>query len=102
MRSLRSFEVLSSPEWIFFITRQTHIQEKNNSQRYAHQETMRASVNAWRKETTAYQEATEACLESKEPTSVEMKCEAEHEEVHEEETAVEAYGALKERMGTGI
>jgi hypothetical protein len=31
---------------------------------------MGTSVNAWRKETTAYHEATEACLESKEPTSV--------------------------------
>jgi hypothetical protein len=31
----------------------------------AHQERMEVSVNAWRKETT------EACLESKEPTSVE-------------------------------
>jgi hypothetical protein len=72
---------------------------RNNSQRYAHQETLGASVNVWRKETTVYQEATEACLESKKPTSVEMESEAEHEEVLKEEAAVEAYGALKERYG---
>jgi hypothetical protein len=30
-------------------------------------------MGAWWKETTAYQEVMEACLESREPTSVEIK-----------------------------
>jgi hypothetical protein len=38
----------------------------------AHQERMGGRKNAWRKDTTACQEATEACLKSKEPTSVEV------------------------------
>jgi hypothetical protein len=39
---------------------------------------MEASVNAWRKEMTAYQEVTEACLESEEPTLVEIESVAVH------------------------
>jgi hypothetical protein len=39
----------------------------------------------------ACEEATEACLESKEPTSMEV----EHEEVPKEDAAVETSGALK-------
>jgi hypothetical protein len=41
-------------------------------------------------ETRACQEATEACLESKEPVSMEVESVAEHEEVPKEEVAVEA------------
>jgi multidrug resistance efflux pump len=37
----------------------------------ARQERMGASMNVWRKEITACQDATEACLEGKEPTSLE-------------------------------
>jgi hypothetical protein len=62
-----------------------------------HQESMRASINAWRKETTACQEAMEACLDSKEPTSLEVVSEVEHEEVPKEEAAVKTVGALKKR-----
>jgi hypothetical protein len=60
----------------------------------AHQERLEVSVNAWRKETTACHEATETCLESKEPTSVETESAAMHEEV-----AVKTVRALKKRYG---
>jgi hypothetical protein len=64
----------------------------------AHHERMRASVDAWRKETTACQEATEACLEkAKGPTSVEMKSVSVHKEVPEEDAAVETGRELKKR-----
>jgi hypothetical protein len=38
-------------------------------------------MKAWQKEIRACQEATEACLESKGPTSVEIESELEHQEV---------------------
>jgi hypothetical protein len=56
-------------------------------------------MRAWRKETTAYQEATDACLESKEPTSEEIESLVVHEEVRKEEAAVEPIAALKKRLG---
>jgi hypothetical protein len=61
-----------------------------------------AGMRTWRKETTACQEATGACLKSKEPTSEEMKSKAVHEEVPKEDTAVKTFGALKKRHGDGI
>jgi hypothetical protein len=54
----------------------------------AHWERMEASINAWRtnkKKTAACQEATEVCLQSKEPTSVETESVAVHEDVPKEE-----------------
>jgi hypothetical protein len=54
-------------------------------------------MRARRKETTACQEATEVCLESKEPTSV-----AVHKEVPKEEAAVTTVRALKGRYGDGV
>jgi hypothetical protein len=49
---------------------------------------MGASVNAGRKEMMACQEATEALLENKEPTSMEIESVAVHGEVPKEENAV--------------
>jgi hypothetical protein len=46
---------------------------------------------------TTDRETTEACVESKEPTSVEMKSVAVHEEVPTEEAAGKTSGALKKR-----
>jgi hypothetical protein len=43
----------------------------------------------------ACQEATEACLESKEPISLETEFMAEHEEVPKEKASVETFEALK-------
>jgi hypothetical protein len=40
-----------------------------------------------------------ACQESKEPASVEIESESEHQEVPKEEAAVETFGALKEEYG---
>jgi hypothetical protein len=51
-------------------------------------------VRAWRKETTTCHEATEACLESKEPTSVQMESVTVHEEA-----AGKTVRALKEQYG---
>jgi hypothetical protein len=42
-------------------------------------------MKAWHKEKTAWQEAAETCLESKEPTSLERESEVEHEEIPKEE-----------------
>jgi hypothetical protein len=53
-------------------------------------------MNAWRKETTACQEATEACLESKEPTSLETESVAVHEEVPTEDVAVKTVKRTEE------
>jgi hypothetical protein len=53
-----------------------------------HQERMGANVSA-------SQEVTEACLESKEPTSLEIL--AEHEEVPKEEATVQTVRALKKQ-----
>jgi hypothetical protein len=62
----------------------------------AHQERMGASVNAWRKEAMACQEAMETCLGSKGPTSLEEKeSVVVHEEVPKEEAAVKTVRALK-------
>jgi hypothetical protein len=58
-----------------------------------------AEMGAWRKETVACQEVTEACLESKEPTSEETESKLEHQEVPKEETAVETARTLKKRHG---
>jgi hypothetical protein len=58
---------------------------------------MGASVNAWQKEMMVCQEATEASLENKEPTSVETESVAMREEVPKEEFAVKTVRALKER-----
>jgi hypothetical protein len=65
----------------------------------AHQERVGASVNAWRKETTACQVATDASPESKEPTSVEIKSDSEHQEVPKDEDAAKTVKALKKRYG---
>jgi hypothetical protein len=56
-------------------------------------------IRVWRKEMTACQEAMEACLESKEPTLVEVESVAMHEEVPKEEAALKTVGALKKRYG---
>jgi hypothetical protein len=49
------------------------IHEEIIAKRDAHQEWMKASMNAWQKDATACQEAMEACLESNEPNSHEIK-----------------------------
>jgi hypothetical protein len=59
-------------------------------------------MKAWRKEKTVCQEATEACLKNKEPTSVEMESVEMHEEVPKEKAAVKTLRALKEQYGGGI
>jgi hypothetical protein len=65
------------------------IQEDIIAKMDAHQKRMRASMNVWRKEMTACQEAMDACLESKGPTSLEEKeSVAVHEEVPKEEATV--------------
>jgi hypothetical protein len=68
----------------------------------ASQERTIAKMDAWpaemkdgRKEKIACQETTEARLECKEPTSVDMKSEAEHREIPTEHTAVESGKAPK-------
>jgi hypothetical protein len=61
-----------------------------------------AEMGVWQKETMACQEAMDACLESKEPTSLEVESKAEHEEVPMEGAAVKTFTALKKRNGTGI
>jgi hypothetical protein len=58
-----------------------------------------AGMRAWRKEATDCQEATEACLESKERKSVETESVAVHEEVPKNEAAVKTVRALKKRYG---
>jgi hypothetical protein len=65
----------------------------------AHQERMGASVIVWQKETMACQEATEACLGSKVPTSVKIESIVVHEKVPKEEAAVNTVRALKKRYG---
>jgi hypothetical protein len=64
-----------------------------------HQERMGTSINAWQKEMMACQEATEACLESKEPTSGEIESVAVHGEVPKEEGAVKTVRARKKWYG---
>jgi hypothetical protein len=63
---------------------------------------MGASVNAYRKETTACQEAWEVCMESKKPTSVEKESVTVLEEVQKKEAAVYTVRALKSGMGISI
>jgi hypothetical protein len=71
------------------------IQEEIIAKMDAHQGRMGASVNAWRKEMMA-------CLESKEPTSVEIESVAVHEEVPKEEAMEITVRTLKEQYGNGI
>jgi hypothetical protein len=47
----------------------------------------------------ACQEATETCLESNEPTSLEVDSVVVHQEVPKEEVAMDTFGALKKRHG---
>jgi hypothetical protein len=61
-----------------------------------------ASVNAWRVETTACQEATETYPEMMEANPEDIESEAEHEKVLKEEAGVKSVGALKNRIGAGI
>jgi hypothetical protein len=61
-----------------------------------------AELRTWRKETTACQEATEACLESKEPTSLKVESDAEHKEVPKEDAAMETFGTTKKRHGDRV
>jgi hypothetical protein len=67
--------------------------EDNNQPRKSghHPKGYHNEIRSWRKE------VTEACLESKEPTSVEVESLAVHEEVLKEEAAVETFRAMKER-----
>jgi hypothetical protein len=58
---------------------------------------MVAKMKIWREEATTCQGMTEACLESKESTSLEVGPEAKHEEVRKDEAAVKSSGALKKR-----
>jgi hypothetical protein len=58
-----------------------------------------AEMRALQKETTACKEAPEACLESKEPASLQIESEAEHEEVPKQEAAVKPVRALKKWHG---
>jgi hypothetical protein len=50
-------------------------------------------MDSWR------EAVTEACLESKEPNSVELESVTVHEEVPKEKAAVKTVRALKERYG---
>jgi hypothetical protein len=58
-----------------------------------------AEMKALRKEMMAQQEVIDACLESKEPTSLGVEFEAEHEQVPQEKAAVETFRALKKQHG---
>jgi hypothetical protein len=59
-----------------------------------------AEMRAWQKETTAGQGATEACLESKEPTSLESA--AVHEEVPKKRLQCNLSEHWRSSMGTSI
>jgi hypothetical protein len=48
---------------------------------------------------TACQEVMDTCLESEGPTSLEVESEAKHEEVPQEEAAMETVRPLKKRHG---
>jgi hypothetical protein len=61
--------------------------------------TMEANRNAWRKEMTACQERTEACLECKEPASEKMESEVEHQEVSKGDAVVKPVKGRKKRHG---
>jgi hypothetical protein len=58
-----------------------------------------AELRVWLKEIMACEEATEACLDSTEPTTLAIESEAEHEEVPKEEAAVETFIALQKQHG---
>jgi hypothetical protein len=67
----------------------------------ASQERTIAKMDAWlaemkdcRKETTAWQEATDTCLDSQESTSLEVESDTEHE-VPKEEATVKPVGVLR-------
>jgi hypothetical protein len=91
---LLSFEVLSSPGWISK-TRTNAIQEEIIAKMDAHQERMRASVNAWWKKMMACLGKTVATNLLASPEEIEFK--AENEEVPKEEAAMKTFRALKER-----
>jgi hypothetical protein len=56
-------------------------------------------MNAWIAEIKAWRKETEACLESKEPTTLEVGSVAVHEEAPKEDAALKPIGALKKRHG---
>jgi hypothetical protein len=69
----------------------------------AHHESMKASVNAWHKETKADQEVAEACLEkmqacldSKDPNPEELQSRVEHQEIPKEHAAVKSVTRTEE------
>jgi hypothetical protein len=62
-----------------------------------HHERRRASVTAWRKETTVCHEATEAYPEKMEVKPEDIESKTVHEEVPKEEVAVKSFGALIKR-----
>jgi hypothetical protein len=79
----------------------SHQEKMNASQEHtiAKMNAWLAEMWGWRKEMTARQEVTEACLEVKEPTSLEVESAVMHEEVPKEKATVETFGALeKEEM----
>jgi hypothetical protein len=65
------------------------IQEEITAKMDFHQERLAAGMNAWQKHMTACRETTKACLESKEPTLLEVESVAVHEEVPKEVAKVE-------------
>jgi hypothetical protein len=69
----------------------------------SHREKLMAIMKAGKEKIEAMRmaclEMTEACLESKVPTSLEIKSEAEHQDVPKGEAAVETVRALKKRYG---
>jgi hypothetical protein len=73
-------------------------QEEITAQIDAHQERMGVSVNPWRKKMTGSHEATETCMESKEPSSVQKESAAVHE-IPNEDAAVKTVRGLKKRHG---
>jgi hypothetical protein len=101
----KKFEVLQSTlstlvSWMdIHQARREAVQEEIIAKMDAHQERLGASMNAWRKEMMASQEVTEACLESKEPTSVQIVSIEVHEEVPKEEAAVKTVRALTKQYG---
>jgi hypothetical protein len=75
------------------------IQEEIIAQMDAHQERLGASVSASQEGMTTCQEVTEACLESKELTSLEIESIVVHEEVSKKEATVQTVRALKKHHG---
>jgi hypothetical protein len=64
----------------------------------SHHEKLMMIMKAGKKKTEAIRETclenTEACLESKQPTSMEVESETKQQYVHKEEAAMETFGAL--------